>query len=90
MSEAWPTVVQLHVMRTTYNVAINRDLVYNQACILSHDIHVVSYCFDNFYFMPCCNNYFQTEDPFSDRNLTITCEDPEYFVKGGLTLTTFF
>ena len=30
------------------NVAINRDLVHNQACRLSHDIHVVSHSFITF------------------------------------------
>ena len=28
-------------------IAINRDLVYNQACRLSHDIQIISECFYN-------------------------------------------
>ena len=36
-----------------YHIAINRDWVYNQACILSHEIHVLAHSFITF------NNLFK-------------------------------
>ena len=48
-SETGPTVVQIK----EETIAINRDWVHNQACRLSHDIHVVSHSFITF------NNLFK-------------------------------